>query len=57
MSKDSSAKYYQNNKERLREKLLKDIRVFLKKKKMVVSDTKIYRKMKNKSFLSIEKKL
>ena len=57
MSKDSSAKYYQNNKERLREKLLKDIKVFLKKKKMVVSDTKIYRKMKNKSFLSIEKKL
>ena len=33
MSKDSSAKYYQNNKERLQIKLVKDIKVFLKKKK------------------------
>ena len=33
MSKDSSAKYYQNNKERLqKKKLVKDIKVFLKKK-------------------------
>ena len=32
MSKDSSAKYYQNNKERL-QKLVKDTKVFLKKKK------------------------
>ena len=57
MSKDSLAKYYQNIKERL----VKDIKVFLKKKKkksnnMVVNDTKIYQKMKNKSLLSIEKK-
>ena len=60
MSKKSSAKYYQNNKERLQKNLVKDIKVFLKKKKkksdnMVVNDTKIYKKMKNKSLLSIEK--
>ena len=33
MSKVSSAKYCQNNKERLQKKLVKDIKVFLKKKK------------------------
>ena len=33
MPKHSSAKYYQNNKERLQEKLVKDIKVFLKMKK------------------------
>ena len=33
MSKNSSAKYYQDNKERLQKKLVKDIKVFLKKKK------------------------
>ena len=32
MSKDSSAKYYQNNKERLQKNLVKGIKVFLKKK-------------------------
>ena len=31
MFKDSSAKYYQDNKERLQKKLVKDIEVFLKK--------------------------
>ena len=47
MSKNSSAKYYHNNKERLqKKKLVKDIKIFLKKKKiksvnMVVNDTKI----------------
>ena len=51
MSKNSSAKFYQDNKERLQEKLAKDIKVFLKKKmgknnKMIVNDTKIYQKMK-----------
>ena len=62
MSKDSSAKCYQNNKERLqKKKLVKTIKVFLKKEKkksvnMVVNDTKIYQKMKNKSLLSIKKK-
>ena len=33
MSKDSSAKLYEDNKERLQRKLLKDIKDFLKKKK------------------------
>ena len=60
MSKDSSAKYYQSDKERLQKKFLKDVRVFLRNKKkksdnMVVNDTKIYQKMKNKSLLSTEK--
>ena len=32
MSKDSSAKYYQNKKRRLQKKLVKDIKVFLKQK-------------------------
>ena len=45
-SKNSSAKHYQDNKERLQKKrLVKDIKVFLKKKKksdnMVVKDSKI----------------
>ena len=38
--------------------LVKDINIFLKKKKeknMVVNDTIIYQKMRNKSWLSIEK--
>ena len=47
MSKDSSAMKY--------------IQAFLKKKKkntdMVVNDTKLYQKMKNKSLLSIEKNI
>ena len=55
VSKDSSAKYYQNNIERLQ------LKVFLKKIKkksdnMVVNDTKIYQKMKNKGLFSIGKK-
>ena len=32
MPENSSAKYYQDNKERLQKKLVKDIKVFLKKK-------------------------
>ena len=60
MFKNSSAKFYQDNKERLQEKLAKDIKVFLKKKmgknnKMIVNDPKIYQKMKNKSLLNIVK--
>ena len=43
-----------------KKKLVKDIKVFLRRMKnksnnMVVDDTKIYQKMKNKSWLSIEK--
>ena len=53
MSKDSSAKHYQDNKERLQKKSVKDIKIFLKKEKekinsMVVNDLKIYHKMKSK---------
>ena len=33
MSKNLSAKYYQENKERLQKKLVKDTKIFLKKKK------------------------
>ena len=33
ISKDSSAKYYQSNRKRLKKILVKDIKVFLKKKK------------------------
>ena len=32
MSKNLSAKYYQENKEILRKKIMKDIKIFLKKK-------------------------
>ena len=51
MSKGSSAKHYQNNKNILQKKLVKDIKVFLKKKKtksdnMIVNDTKNYQKMR-----------
>ena len=56
MSKDSSPKHFQSNKERLQIKIMKDIKVFPKKKNkkksdnMVVSNTKIYQKL-----VSIEK--
>ena len=60
MSKYLSVTYYQKNKERLQKKLVKDIKIFLKKKKekssnMVKYVTKISQKMKNKSLSSIEK--
>ena len=60
MSENLSAKYYQENKERLQKKLVKDIKIFLKEKNkksnnIVVSDTKMYQKMKNESLLSIQK--
>ena len=37
MSIDSSAKYYQDNKERIQRKVLKGIKVFLKNKKKKVT--------------------
>ena len=54
ISKNSSAKYYQHNKERLREKLVNNIKVFLKKEKkksknIIAKVTKNSQKMKNKS--------
>ena len=54
MSKSSSSKYYQDNKEILQKRLIKDIEVFIKKKKketicnIVVNDAKIPLKIKNK---------
>ena len=60
MSKNSSARYYQDNKERLQKMLVKDIKDVLKKTQkksdsMVAKDTKISQKMNNKSWLSTEK--
>ena len=53
MSKDLSAKYYQENQERLLKKLVKDIKIFLKiknkKSENLSEDEKI-------SWLSIEKR-
>ena len=59
MSKNVSAKYYPENKERLQKKLVKNTKIFLKKKmkksdNMIVNVTKISQKMKNKS---IKKKI
>ena len=59
MSKDLSAKYYQDNKKRLQKSMRKISDFLMKRKKkrdnIVVNNTKIYQKMKNKSWLSIEK--
>ena len=54
MSKDSSAKYCQNNKESLQKKARERYQSLSQKEKkksnnMVVNYTKIYEKMKNKS--------
>ena len=60
MSKILSAKYYQENKERLQKKACERYKIFLREKKkkgnnMVINVTKISQKMKNKILLSIEK--
>ena len=62
MPKDSLAKDYQNNKERLQNKVCERYQSLYKKEKkksnnMVVNDAKIYQKRKNKSLLSIKKLL
>ena len=60
MSKNLSSKYYQENKERLqKKKLVKNIKIFLKKKKkksdkMVVNFTSISQNVKSKSLLNIK---
>ena len=51
MSRTLSAKYYQENKERVQKKLVKDIKFFLNKKKkksnnMLMNVTNISQKMK-----------
>ena len=60
MTNTLSTKYCQEKKERLQNKLAKDIKIYLKKKKkkraiMVMNLTKISQKMKNKSLLSRKK--
>ena len=60
MSKDSSVKYYQNNKERLQKKAREKYQILSKEEKdksdnMVLIDIKVSQNMKNKSLLSIEK--
>ena len=62
MSRHLSAKYYQENKERLPKKLLKDIKIFLRKKKkksnnMVVNVKKIFQRMKSKSLFIVEENI
>ena len=66
MSKNLSAEYYQEIKKDCKKKLVKDINIFLKKKKKKSNNmvmkiwlhnmvTKISQKMKNKSLWSTEK--
>ena len=62
MSKNLSAKHYPEHNERLQKNLVKDIKIFLKKKKrksknMFENVTNISQKMKNKSLLSIGKNI
>ena len=62
MSKFLTAKYYQENIERLEKKLAKDIKNLSKQEKekknnMVTNIRKISQKMKNKNFLSIEQNI
>ena len=56
MPKDSSAIYYQDNKEKLQKKGRERYQSISEKEKsnMVMKNTKIYQNMKNKSWLSIE---
>ena len=60
-SKTFSAKYYPKNIERLQKKVVKDIKIFLKKKKKKRGDmmnvTKISQKMKNRSLMIKEKNI
>ena len=61
MSKSLSAKYYQENKERLQKNLVKDVKIRLKRKEkrsnnVVVNVVKIFQKMKSKSLLNVKKK-
>ena len=60
MSKNSSTKYYQDNKKTLQKRDRERYQTLSKEEKeknnnMAVNDTKISQKIKNKSLLSIEK--
>ena len=62
MCKHLSAKYYQENKKRPQKNLVKDIKIFLKKKKkkgdnMVVNVTKIFPKTKKSKLVDYRKKI
>ena len=63
MSIDSSGKYYQDNKGRIQNKKVFQVFTSLSKEEkkksnnMVANDTRIYQKMKNKSWLSIGKSI
>ena len=62
MSKTLSAKYYQKNKERLQKMLVKDIKIFRKKKKkisrnMVVNITKIFSEDEKQKLVEYRKKI
>ena len=57
--KDSSSKYYQDNKEILQKKLIKDIKVFLKKKKkkaIIRERYKIFSKNEKQKLVEYRKK-
>ena len=61
MSKNLSAKYYQENKERLQKTLVKDIKIFLTKKKkksnnMVENGTKIISETEKQKLVEYRKK-
>ena len=62
MFNNSSAKYYPNKQGKDLKEIVKGIKSFLKKSKlksdnMVTNDIKISQKMKNESYLSIEKNI
>ena len=62
MSKTLSAKYYQKNKERLQKMLVRDIKIFRKKKKkisrnMVVNITKIFSEDEKQKLVEYRKKI
>ena len=61
MSKNLSAKCYQKSKERLQKKLVKNIKIFLMKKKLIgnmfVNVMSVSQKLKKKSLVSIEKNI
>ena len=64
MFKDLSPKYYQNNKEKLEKRFMKDTKVFLKekskrktnKKQKIVEYTKTYYKMRKRIYYNYKKR-
>ena len=56
MPKKLSAKYYQENKERLQKKLVKDTKIFLKKKNKK-SDNMVSQKLKKQRLVEYRKNI